>query len=194
MAVKSELTAKLRAIIQKYNGDASTSLKAHIIEAASVQVLAISDDNYLLLVDFADSANVEANIKRLVETGIRKSIVFGTTKPLKMFQNELIFYLRGQLIQFNTPIKLVRNDTDFRLAVWQQIAAIPFGETKSYADLAKAIGKPSAYRAVANACGRNPLTIIVPCHRVTASNNGLGGFSSGIEKKKLLLKIEGKLV
>ena len=80
--------------------------------------------------------------------------------------------------------------TDFQRAVWQQLRGIPFGETCSYLDIAKRLGKPKAVRAVGSANGRNPLPIIVPCHRVIGSNGSLTGFGGGLENKQILLELE----
>lgn len=80
--------------------------------------------------------------------------------------------------------------TDFQKQVWQAIAAIPPGKTKTYGELAEAIGRPKAYRAVANACGKNPMPLFIPCHRVVAAHGKIGGFSSGLAWKKLLLDAE----
>tara|TARA_B100000003_G_scaffold184725_1_gene178544 strand:+ start:291 stop:566 length:276 start_codon:yes stop_codon:yes gene_type:complete len=82
--------------------------------------------------------------------------------------------------------------TDFQRRVWKEISKIPFGETRTYKDLAIAIGKPNSSRAVANACGKNPYPIIIPCHRVIRSDGKLGGYSGvgGVKKKKELLKLE----
>ncbi|MEA2069430.1 MAG: methylated-DNA--[protein]-cysteine S-methyltransferase, partial [Verrucomicrobiota bacterium] len=80
--------------------------------------------------------------------------------------------------------------TDFQLQAWNAISAIPHGETRSYGDLAKSIARPKAFRAVANACGANPMPLFIPCHRVVGANNALGGFSSGVAWKRLLLSAE----
>ena len=82
--------------------------------------------------------------------------------------------------------------TNFQRTVWKEISKIPFGETRTYKDLAKAIGKPNSSRAVANACGKNPYPVIIPCHRVIRSDGKLGGYSGvgGVKKKKELLKLE----
>ena len=84
--------------------------------------------------------------------------------------------------------------TKFQELVWRAIDAIPFGETRSYKDIAISIGKPNASRAVANACGKNPIPISRPCHRVICSNGSIGGYSApgGVETKKRLLKEEIK--
>ena len=82
--------------------------------------------------------------------------------------------------------------TQFQKDVWEAIDRIPLGETRTYKELALSIGRPKAYRAVANACGKNPLPIIRPCHRVICSDGSVGGYSlsSGTKLKKILLKIE----
>jgi O-6-methylguanine DNA methyltransferase len=84
--------------------------------------------------------------------------------------------------------------TEFQKIVWNEIDKIPFGETKSYKDIAINIGKPNASRAVANACGQNPLPVIRPCHRVICSNGNIGGYSApgGTQEKIRLLKVETK--
>jgi O-6-methylguanine DNA methyltransferase len=81
--------------------------------------------------------------------------------------------------------------TDFQQQVWTAMGEIPFGRTSSYGELARAIGRPKATRAVGTACGANPIPLLVPCHRVLAANNRLGGFSSGLDWKRLLLGREG---
>jgi O-6-methylguanine DNA methyltransferase len=87
------------------------------------------------------------------------------------------------------PIRLLQG-AGFQRQVWQAIAAIPAGETRTYGDLARTLGRPRAYRAVANACGKNPLPLFIPCHRVTAANGKPGGFSSGLPWKLHLLAAE----
>ena len=86
----------------------------------------------------------------------------------------------------------MKKPTDFQRLVWTEIEKIPYGETRSYRDIAIRIGRPRSYRAVANACGKNPLPIIRPCHRVICSNGEIGGYSinGGVTLKKALLKCE----
>ena len=86
----------------------------------------------------------------------------------------------------------MKKPTDFQRLVWREIEKIPYGETRSYQDIAIRIGMPKSYRAVANACGKNPLPIIRPCHRVICSNGEIGGYSidGGVTLKKALLKCE----
>ena len=82
--------------------------------------------------------------------------------------------------------------TEFQIRVWNELKKIPKGETRTYKDIAELIGKPTAARAVANACGKNPYPITIPCHRVIRSDGGLGGYSGegGVEKKRYLLENE----
>ena len=82
--------------------------------------------------------------------------------------------------------------TKFQLIVWKEISKIPYGETRTYKDLAIAIGKPNSSRAVANACGKNPYPVVIPCHRVIRSDGKIGGYSGvdGEKKKKELLRLE----
>jgi O-6-methylguanine DNA methyltransferase len=89
-----------------------------------------------------------------------------------------------------TPPVGERKGTEFQKRVWQGISDIPYGQTRSYGELAKSIGRPQAVRAVGTACGKNPLPLFVPCHRVTGSKGGLGGFSAGLPWKRLLLAVE----
>lgn len=100
---------------------------------------------------------------------------------------EIEEYFKGQRIQFSVPMEAT--GTPFQIKVFKAMQAIPFGETKTYGEIAKAIGKPRAIRAVGTACGRNPLPILIPCHRVIGSN-GMGGYSGGIRKKQWLLEHE----
>jgi methylated-DNA-[protein]-cysteine S-methyltransferase len=99
-------------------------------------------------------------------------------------------YFRGEPVIFDYPLDLDAY-TAFQQAVWAAMREIPYGQTRSYRWIAERIGKPGAARAVGNACGRNPLPIIQPCHRVVGSKGRLGGFSGGLDLKKALLRLEG---
>ena len=101
---------------------------------------------------------------------------------------QLDAYFAGRRKVFELPLGL--EGTPFQLRVWSALQEIPFGETRSYGDLAKAIGKPSAMRAVGAANGANPISIVVPCHRVVGADGSLTGFGGGIERKKFLLRLE----
>tara|TARA_R110000824_G_scaffold400920_2_gene609896 strand:+ start:9229 stop:9768 length:540 start_codon:yes stop_codon:yes gene_type:complete len=102
----------------------------------------------------------------------------------------LDLYFEGRKRDFG-GLKLAAAGTAFQKSVWQTLAAIPFGETRSYAEIARAIGSPKAMRAVGLANGRNPIPIIVPCHRVIGADGSLTGFGGGLPTKKWLLEFEG---
>jgi AraC family transcriptional regulator of adaptative response/methylated-DNA-[protein]-cysteine methyltransferase len=116
--------------------------------------------------------------------------VRGDNHPLlKLAEAQLNEYVLGKRREFDLPLHL--DGSEFQRSVWKEISKIPYGETSTYSDLAKTIGKPKSYRAVANACGDNPIGLIIPCHRILRSNGELGGYSGGgIAKKRLLLDME----
>lgn len=105
---------------------------------------------------------------------------------------ELSEYLEENRKEFSIPIK--PEGTDFQQSVWKALQQIPYGQTRSYGELAAMLGDPSAVRAVGKANGQNPIPIIIPCHRVIGSNKKLVGYSGGIERKKYLLKHEGAIL
>jgi len=107
---------------------------------------------------------------------------------LRQAGSELREYLEGKRTSFSVPISY--NGTDFQNEIWKQIASIPFGATVTYSELAQRVGVPAAIRAAGTATGRNPLSIIVPCHRVVGKNGGRGGYVGGLNRKKRLLNNE----
>ncbi|MEO7547632.1 MAG: methylated-DNA--[protein]-cysteine S-methyltransferase [Ramlibacter sp.] len=102
-------------------------------------------------------------------------------------------YFGGRRQQFDLPLDL-QGGTAFQQSVWQALLAIPSGGTTSYGTLSQRIGKPAAVRAVGAAVGRNPMSIIVPCHRVLGADGSLTGYAGGLERKSALLQIEGALI
>ncbi|HEX8153874.1 MAG TPA: methylated-DNA--[protein]-cysteine S-methyltransferase, partial [Thermoanaerobaculia bacterium] len=105
---------------------------------------------------------------------------------------QLAAYFRGELRAFDLP--LAPSGTAFQQSVWSVLRSIPYGTTRTYLDVANAIGKPSACRAVGAANGANPLPIVVPCHRVIGTSGALTGFGGGIDVKRKLLALEGALL
>ena len=103
-------------------------------------------------------------------------------------KQQLEQYFAGQRQQFNLPLDF--QGTDFQQQVWQALLTIPYGETRSYKDIALQIGNQKAVRAVGAANGRNPISIIAPCHRVIGSGGALVGFAGGLDKKQILLSLE----
>jgi methylated-DNA-[protein]-cysteine S-methyltransferase len=104
---------------------------------------------------------------------------------------ELRAYFAGILRVFRVPLDL--EGTDFQLSVWHRLLTIPYGKTRSYAQIAEAIGRPKAVRAVGAANGSNPVAIVVPCHRVIGSSGKLTGYGGGLPLKKRLLELEGAI-
>jgi len=98
-------------------------------------------------------------------------------------------YFAGKRTEFDLPLEL--DGTAFQKDVWLALADIPYGKTISYAELANMVGRPSAFRAVGQANGANPIPIVLPCHRVIASGGGIGGYGGGLDMKRQLLALEG---
>lgn len=118
-------------------------------------------------------------------------LVEGGTHPVLVeTEKQLADYFAGRRTQFTVPLDF--HGTDFQKSVWNALLQIPFGETRSYADIARKIGRPSAVRAVGAANGRNPISIIAPCHRVIGSSGALTGFAGGLPAKQLLLALESR--
>src|SRR5271169_783872 len=110
---------------------------------------------------------------------------------MRPYVPQLEEYFSGKRREFTFSLDL--RGTDFQLACWRALLAIPYGETRSYADIARAAGKPQAFRAVGMANNRNPVAIVVPCHRVIASDGTLCGYGGGLDLKRKLLELEGAL-
>ena len=111
---------------------------------------------------------------------------------LKQVSQQLAEYFAGRRSEFNVPLDL-RCGTVFQQSVWQALLAIPQGGTESYGEVSRRIGNPAAMRAVGGAIGRNPVSIMVPCHRVTGSDGALTGYAGGLDRKTALLRLEGAL-
>jgi len=114
----------------------------------------------------------------------------GNHPVLRETERQLQQYFAGARTRFDLPLDFT--GTDFQKSVWKALLTIPFGETRSYAQIAAQIGAPKAVRAVGAANGRNPISIVAPCHRVIGSNGALTGFAGGLETKRMLLALEGR--
>lgn len=112
------------------------------------------------------------------------------TTLMKNVKEEITAYLKGKRKEFDIP--LIPQGTTFQQKVWQEISKIPYGETRTYKELAERIGGIKCYQAIGQACRRNPYVIIVPCHRVVGSHSTLGGYAGGSELKQKLLNLEQK--
>jgi methylated-DNA-[protein]-cysteine S-methyltransferase len=106
--------------------------------------------------------------------------------------DQLTAYFAGTLTAFSVPVEL-RGGSDFEQAVWAQINEIPYGEMRTYGAIATAVGDPALARAVGTACNRNPVPVIVPCHRVVGAGGKMVGFGGGVERKRRLLELEARV-
>ena len=126
---------------------------------------------------------------RLDRVGLAGAVLTpGVSPVLGTTADQLDEYFAGTRTSFDIPLDL--HGTPFQLAAWQALAGIPYGETRTYGEQADAIGRPTAVRAIGAANGRNPVSIVLPCHRVIGSNGSLTGFGGGLEVKATLLELE----
>ena len=109
---------------------------------------------------------------------------------LPAVREQLAAYFDGELTVFDLPLDL--RGTEFQRRVWSELRTIPYGQTRTYGELAASLGTPSASRAVGLANGRNPISIVVPCHRVVGTNGSLTGYAGGVERKRALLDLEAR--
>jgi methylated-DNA-[protein]-cysteine S-methyltransferase len=107
-------------------------------------------------------------------------------------ERQLREYFRGERTEFDLPLQAKRG-TEFERKVWSAIAAIPYGRTRSYGEIARDVGEPGAAQAVGIACNHNPLPIVVPCHRVIGADGKLVGFGGGLHRKRWLLQLEARV-
>ena len=112
----------------------------------------------------------------------------GSDKIIEQAKEELDAYFAGRLKDFKVPVR--PQGTPFQEAAWKALSKIPYGVTRSYGEQARAVGKPKAVRAIGAANGRNPIPIIIPCHRVIGADGSLTGFGGGVETKQFLLELE----
>jgi AraC family transcriptional regulator of adaptative response/methylated-DNA-[protein]-cysteine methyltransferase len=145
-------------------------------------------DRGLCLLEFADRRMLETQLGRLTRR-LRASVVPGEHEVLDDAARELDAYFKGSLRAFTVPLDA--RGTPFQEAVWTALRKVPYGETVSYAELARRIRRPSAVRAVARANGDNRLGIVIPCHRVIGADGALTGYGGGLWRKQRLLDLEG---
>ncbi len=150
-------------------------------------MVAIADEEALYLLEFAQRRNLERGIERTRQKA-KATIVSDRTPPIDSIEGELRRYFAGEAVSWKTAIRPL--GTSLQLQVWQELQKIPLGTTCSYADLAVAIGRPSAFRAVARANSTNALAIIIPCHRVINASGALGGYAGGLFRKEWLIQHE----
>jgi AraC family transcriptional regulator of adaptative response/methylated-DNA-[protein]-cysteine methyltransferase len=129
-------------------------------------------------------------IRQRVEKRYRLSVVEGNNAHLDHLERELGDYFEGSLARFSVALDI--QGTDFEQKVWSELQKIPYGQTRSYADIAGAVGQPRAFRACGRANGANYISIVIPCHRVIESSGKLRGYGGGLWRKKYLLELEAR--
>ncbi len=160
--------------MRSHHGTATSN--SIIFTSPAGPILAEASDTGICGLSFVDTVSSVVN-------GIKAS------PHLALLQRELDQYFNAKLTRFTVPLDL--HGTTFQLRVWRNLLKIPYGQTVSYQRLAVMINNPNAPRAVGQANGRNPVSIIVPCHRVIAADGSLGGYGGGLNRKRRLLEIEG---
>ena len=152
------------------------------------RMISIADEQALYLLEFTDRKNMQGQMARLMRYSGRPMRV-GHTDIFDQIRAELKAYFKGELQRFATPIMV--SGTVFQSRVWQALIDIPYGQTRSYAQLAVDIGSEKAVRAVASSNARNALAIIIPCHRVIGKDGSMTGYAGGVGRKIKLLTLEG---
>ena len=153
-------------------------------------MIAISSRQSLNLLEFIDRKGLSSELKRL-QVRTQEPIGVGMMPPTEQAASELTGYFAAQSDRFETPLALF--GSAFTRQVWETLREIPSGETRSYSDIARQIGRPSATRAVARANGANQISIMIPCHRVIGSDGTLTGYGGGLWRKQRLIEIEREL-
>lgn len=146
-----------------------------------------SVDGMLCLCDWPAEKH-RSLVQRRLETALGASFTDGTSEVIEQAALELDEYFAGHRRTFDVPLLLA--GTDFQKTVWTELLNIPYGQTASYAEIARRIGRSEAVRAVANAVGANALSVFIPCHRVVGSDRSLTGYAGGLEAKRALLTLE----
>lgn len=157
------------------------------IETPLGGMIAVADQDHLYLLEFVDR-RMMATQMRVLQQRYGCSFAPGTNDVLRQTEAQLSCYFSGSLNVFDLPIS--HKGTEFQEEVWRKLCTIPYGETWSYGQMAKNLGRPDAQRAVGKANGDNRLAIIVPCHRVVASDGKLHGYGGGLWRKQRLLELE----
>lgn len=165
----------------------SRILKASWLDTRLGPMIAIANEDGLYLLEFVDRRGLEREIERLRQK-TKSAIIPGHTQPIRSIERELRDYFDGRLREFKTPLFFL--GSPFQKSVWEELHKIPYGKTRSYTDIATALGKPTACRAVAQANGANQFAIVIPCHRVINSSGELGGYGGGLTRKKWLIHHE----
>lgn len=186
--VEAEVRRSFEKMLESKSGSGyETTLTASWVATPVGTMLAVADDKFIRLLSFLELSIMERKAD-LIQQQLGARLVMGDNGVLQAMAGEMQSYFTGALREFATPILL--HGTSFQLSVWDELRRVPFGSTVSYADLAQRIGKPAAFRAVAQANAQNPIQVVIPCHRVINSDGRVGGYIAGVERKRWLLDFE----
>lgn len=166
------------------------TLQADWLRTPIGPILLAGDDERLHLLSFITEETAMIRKMAITTKKLESSIELGVAAAPARAKRELTEYFAGERQAFETPLALV--GTAFQIKVWEALREVPFGQTVTYAELAQKIGSPSAFRAVAQANSQNPISIIIPCHRVINASGDIGGYAGGIDRKVELLEFEQK--
>jgi len=176
------------SVISEVNSVTGKTIKASRIATPLGPMLACVGDRGVYLLEFTDSYKLEERLAKITRRE-KLSIVKGRHPMLSRLRGELKAYFQDATNRFSVPLHL--SGTEFQHRIWTQLCATRAGETMTYAGLAIQIGRETAIRATAAANGANPVSILVPCHRVLGINGELTGYGGGVERKAWLLEHEG---
>jgi methylated-DNA-[protein]-cysteine S-methyltransferase len=160
-----------------------------IDESPGPFAFAVDEEGALLWLQFLDGAYPRTIEEELAQSGYE---VARDGERTARARQELLEYCRGERQAFTLPLRL--NGTDWQVAVWRALTRIPFGETRTYGELAAELGRPGAARAMGRANATNPISVVVPCHRVIGANGALTGYGGGLHIKERLLAHEARVL
>lgn len=194
---KSTKSKSVSDVLKPYEGQLDKlpdekPLKATLFDTPLGQLFAVSNEKYLVLVIFAESRHFDREMKHLIKVHSKAIIDDEEVKPLQTLKAEVDAYFSGKSCEFDTPFEINPKESEFQRSVWDEIRKIGVGKTTTFADLAKRIGKPNGAQPVANACSRNPMSLIIPCHRIMSASKGKAANNSCIERRDWLLNHEKK--
>lgn len=171
-------------------------LKAKLIDTPLGQMLAISytpPPDMIVFLMFVESRHFDREIRNLMKRYSTQIIDDGDVKPFQTVESELNAYFRGELTKFvDTRFTICSSETEFTRTVWRELMKIGYGETTTFSALAKRLGKPNGAQPVANACSRNCMSLIIPCHRIMSASGKTSVNNSCIERRNWLLDHEQK--
>lgn len=196
MDASFESPSAFRAAFAKLLGCPPADLKSDALMRATWiatplgDMIAISSPTHLHLLEFVDRKGLPAELKKM-QQATPGGLGLGRFAPAEQAQAELADYFAAKSARFETP--LAYHGSDFTKRVWHALETIPAGETRSYGDIARQIGQPTAMRAVARANGANQIALMIPCHRVIGADGSLTGYAGGLWRKQRLIEIERAL-